>query len=171
MSATTVKSDTLLDVRDLRVAYREDRRIVPIVDGVSFQLRRGEALGLAGESGCGKTTTALALLGLLPSGLRRIGGEMTINSKRGVMLLHRRTPTGWRDMRWADRVDGLPGRDERARPGHAHRPADRRGDRPARSRHAIPINVSPSCSSASASRRRGASSTRTSSPAGCGSAS
>ena len=101
MSATTVKSDTLLDVRDLRVAYREDRRIVPIVDGVSFQLRRGEALGLAGESGCGKTTTALALLGLLPSGLRRIGGEMTINSKRGVMLLHRRTPTGWRDMRWA----------------------------------------------------------------------
>ena len=100
MSATTVKSDTLLDVRDLRVAYREERRIVPIVDGVSFQLRRGEALGLAGESGCGKTTTALALLGLLPSGLRRIGGEMTINSKRGVMLLHRRTPTGWRDMRW-----------------------------------------------------------------------
>ena len=88
-------------MRDLRVAYREDRRIVPIVDGVSFQLRRGEALGLAGESGCGKTTTALALLGLLPSGLRRIGGEMTINSKRGVMLLHRRTPTGWRDMRWA----------------------------------------------------------------------
>ena len=40
MSATTVRSDTLLDVRDLRVAYREDRRFVPIVDGVSFQLRR-----------------------------------------------------------------------------------------------------------------------------------
>jgi peptide/nickel transport system ATP-binding protein len=101
MSATTVKSDTLLAVRDLRVAYREAGRVVPIVDGVSFTLRRGEALGLAGESGCGKTTTALALLGLLPSGLRRIGGEMTLNSTRGVMLLHRRTPTGWRDMRWA----------------------------------------------------------------------
>ena len=44
------------------------------------------------------------------------------------MLLHRRTPTGWRDVRWQHRLDGLPGRHERARPGHAHRPADRRGD-------------------------------------------
>ena len=100
MSATAVKSDTLLDVRDLRVAYREGGRVVPIVDGVSFTLRSGEALGLAGESGCGKTTTALALLGLLPSGLRRTRGEITLNSTRGVMLLHRRTPTGWRDVRW-----------------------------------------------------------------------
>jgi peptide/nickel transport system ATP-binding protein len=100
MSATAVKSETLLEVRDLRVAYREAERVVPIVDGVSFTLRRGEALGLAGESGCGKTTTALALLGLLPSGLRRTRGEITLNSTRGVMLLHRRTPTGWRDVRW-----------------------------------------------------------------------
>jgi len=100
MSATAVKKDTLLDVRDLRVAYREEGRTIPIVDGVSFTLRRGEALGLAGESGCGKTTTALALLGLLPSGLRRTGGEITLNSTRGVMFLHRRTPTGWRDVRW-----------------------------------------------------------------------
>ena len=38
-----------------------------LIDGVTFQLRRGEALGLAGESGCGKTTTALSLLGLLPT--------------------------------------------------------------------------------------------------------
>jgi peptide/nickel transport system ATP-binding protein len=100
MSATAVTPDTLLAVRDLRVAHREAGKIVPIVDGVSFTLRRGEALGLAGESGCGKTTTALALLGLLPSGLRRTGGEITLNSTRGVMLLHRRTPTGWRDVRW-----------------------------------------------------------------------
>jgi peptide/nickel transport system ATP-binding protein len=95
-----VSEGALLDVRDLRVAYRASGRIVPIVDGVSLTLRRGEALGLAGESGCGKTTTALAMLGLLPSGLRRTGGEMTLRSERGVMLLHRRTPTGWRDLRW-----------------------------------------------------------------------
>ena len=100
MSATAVRSDTLLEVRDLRVVYREEGRFVPIVDGVSFSLRRGEALGLAGESGCGKTTTALALMGLLPSGLGRTRGEIVLNSKRGVMLLHRRTPTGWRDVRW-----------------------------------------------------------------------
>ena len=100
MSATAVRSDTLLEVRDLRVVYREEGRFVPIVDGVSFSLRRGEALGLAGESGCGKTTTALALMGLLPSGLGRTRGEIVLNSKRGVMFLHRRTPTGWRDVRW-----------------------------------------------------------------------
>jgi peptide/nickel transport system ATP-binding protein len=96
----TTATDVLLDVRGLKVAYRDAGKIVPIVDGVDFSLRRGEALGLAGESGCGKTTTALALLGLLPDGLRRTAGELTLNSTRGVMLLNRRTPTGWRDLRW-----------------------------------------------------------------------
>jgi peptide/nickel transport system ATP-binding protein len=100
MSAAAVQTDSLLEVRNLRVAYRDEGRTVPIVDGASFTLGRGEALGLAGESGCGKTTTALALLGLLPSGLRQIGGEVVLNSSRGVMLLHNRTPTGWRDVRW-----------------------------------------------------------------------
>jgi peptide/nickel transport system ATP-binding protein len=95
-----VATDALLDVRGLRVAYRDGGRVVPIVDGVDFTLRRGEALGLAGESGCGKTTTALALLGLLPDGLRRTGGTMELNSTRGIMHLHRRTATGWRDLRW-----------------------------------------------------------------------
>ncbi|MDX6570455.1 MAG: oligopeptide transport system ATP-binding protein, partial [Gaiellales bacterium] len=98
--ATISAKEALLDVNELRVAYRAAGDVVPIVDGVSFSLRRGEALGLAGESGCGKTTTALALLGLLPSGLRRVGGEMTLNSKRGVMHLQRRTPSGWREVRW-----------------------------------------------------------------------
>jgi peptide/nickel transport system ATP-binding protein len=90
----------LLDVQGLKVGYRAAGSVVPIVDGVSFSLRKGEAMGLAGESGCGKTTTALALLGLLPDGLRRYAGEITLSSSRGVMLLNRRTPTGWRDVRW-----------------------------------------------------------------------
>ena len=136
--------------------------IVPIVDGVSFTLRRGEALGLAGESGCGKTTTALALLGLLPSGLRRTRGEITLNSKRGVMLLHRRTPTGWRDVRWKTasmvfqgamnaldpvmRIDRQiaeairlhePGADARG----ARRRAARARRHPARAAHAVPARV------------------------------
>ena len=67
----------LLDVRDLAVAYRDkDGTRGAAVDGVTFQLRRGEALGLAGESGCGKTTTALSLLGLLPQNLYRAEGTI-----------------------------------------------------------------------------------------------
>ena len=57
----------LLEVRDLRVSFGSDAR--PAVDGVSFDLDEGETLGLVGESGCGKSTTALALIRLL-SGAR-----------------------------------------------------------------------------------------------------
>ena len=66
----------LLEVSDLHV-HAEGK---PIVDGVDFQLQHGEALGLAGESGCGKTTTALALMKLLPGGLDQ-SGTMTLNLK------------------------------------------------------------------------------------------
>ena len=66
-------SDTLLDVRDLAVYFpvRSSGALgrhvndVKAVDGVSFSIRRGETLGLVGESGCGKTTTGLALLRLV----------------------------------------------------------------------------------------------------------
>ena len=84
-----VRGDTLLDVRDPRVAYREEGRIVPIVDGVTFQLRRGEVLGLAGESGCGKTTTAPAAR-LLPSGLRRLAASY--DQLHAASAADRRTP-------------------------------------------------------------------------------
>jgi oligopeptide/dipeptide ABC transporter ATP-binding protein len=56
----------LLEVRDLRTHFKLDRGWVKAVDGVSFDLADGEALGLAGESGCGKTTTALSMIRLLP---------------------------------------------------------------------------------------------------------
>ena len=57
-----VRVSALLEIRDLRVHHGGR----PILDGVDLTLERGEALGLAGESGCGKTTTALALMKLLP---------------------------------------------------------------------------------------------------------
>jgi peptide/nickel transport system ATP-binding protein len=109
MSATLPRPDTarppagtpLLEVHDLAVAYRDARgEEVRLVDGVSFTLARGEALGLAGESGCGKTTTALSILGLLPTNLYRAAGTITLNSERGIMHIDRRTDRGLRDLRW-----------------------------------------------------------------------
>ncbi len=60
----------LLVVEDLRTHFKVPGGWVQAVDGVSFRLNDGEALGLAGESGCGKTTTALSLVRLLPANAR-----------------------------------------------------------------------------------------------------
>ena len=63
---------TLLTVTDLRVHLFTQRGIVAAVDGVSFSLAAGRALGIVGESGCGKTMTALSLMRLLPSPPARV---------------------------------------------------------------------------------------------------
>ena len=76
----------LLEVKDLHVHAGGK----PIVDGVDLALEPGEALGLAGESGCGKTTTALALMKLLPAALEQ-SGEMTLRRGRAPS---RSTSTG-----------------------------------------------------------------------------
>ena len=60
----------LLVVEDLTTEFALEATTVHAVDGVSFTLRDGEALGIAGESGCGKTTTALSLVRLLPKNAR-----------------------------------------------------------------------------------------------------
>ena len=58
----------LLEVTDLRVTLNTARGAAPALRGVSFTLERGQTMGLIGESGCGKSLTALALMGLLPDG-------------------------------------------------------------------------------------------------------
>jgi ABC-type dipeptide/oligopeptide/nickel transport system ATPase component/ABC-type dipeptide/oligopeptide/nickel transport system permease subunit len=71
------EKDLLLRVRDLVVGYdREDGGVKVVVDGVSLAIRRGEVHGLIGESGSGKTQSAFAVLGLLPSGGRVISGSI-----------------------------------------------------------------------------------------------
>ena len=56
----------MLSVRDLTVSLGPETTPVDIVAGVSFELGKGEILGLVGESGCGKSMTSLAVMGLLP---------------------------------------------------------------------------------------------------------
>jgi len=66
-------SDLVLSVKDLKVWYGTTRGAVRAVDGVSFDLRRGETLGLVGESGCGKSTLGRGVLGLLPDAAQVTG--------------------------------------------------------------------------------------------------
>ncbi|WP_092282190.1 ABC transporter ATP-binding protein [Caldicoprobacter faecalis] len=65
-------NEQILRINDLAVHFYMDKRIVPAVDGVSFSVSRGETLGLVGESGCGKSVTALSIMRLLPSPPARI---------------------------------------------------------------------------------------------------
>ncbi len=81
----------LLEVRDLRVVHDSARGPVAAVDGVSFDLRRGETLGLVGESGCGKSTLCKALLRLLEpaSGTIVLGGTELTHLGEKALRPHR----------------------------------------------------------------------------------
>src|SRR5687767_13993193 len=74
----------VLSVRDLRVYYHTPRGAVRAVDGVTFDIKAGERLGLVGESGSGKTTIALALMQLIRPPGRIEGGEVFVD---GIDLL------------------------------------------------------------------------------------
>lgn len=69
-------TDLLLSVRNLRVELSTRREIVRPVENVSFDLRKGQTLGIVGESGCGKSMMLRTILGLLPRGGRITGGEI-----------------------------------------------------------------------------------------------
>ena len=69
---TSADENTVLSVRDLRVHFLTKTGTGKAVDGVSFDLKRGETLGLVGESGCGKSVTALSIVGLNPKPASRI---------------------------------------------------------------------------------------------------
>jgi oligopeptide/dipeptide ABC transporter ATP-binding protein len=62
----TTNNDILLSIENLKVYFRSDEELARAVDGVSFNIRREETVCLVGESGCGKTVTALSVLGLIP---------------------------------------------------------------------------------------------------------
>jgi len=80
-ASQTSRETPLLAVDDLRVQFWTGSGLVYAVNGISFEVTAGETLGIVGESGCGKSVTALALLGLLPragrvrSGTARLDGR------------------------------------------------------------------------------------------------
>src|ERR1041385_1956267 len=80
-------SAPLLQVKDLRTQFFTDDGVVQAVNGVSFELHEGESLGIVGESGCGKSMTALSIMGLVPDPGRVTGGEIRF---RGNDLLRMR---------------------------------------------------------------------------------
>ena len=75
-------ADTILEVRGLRTYFFLRRGVLKAVDGVSFSLRKGEVLGLVGESGCGKSLTALSVMRLLPKGsARTVEGQVVLDGE------------------------------------------------------------------------------------------
>lgn len=75
------ESDPVLDIRELDVRYRTVKGDVTAVDGVNLEVKRGEILGVAGQSGCGKSTMATAVLGLLRAPGYVAGGAATFNRR------------------------------------------------------------------------------------------
>jgi oligopeptide/dipeptide ABC transporter ATP-binding protein len=87
----------VLEVRDLRLYYKTLRGVVRAVDGVSFTIDEGEALGLVGESGCGKTSVGISILRLLPKNVHTLDGAIMLN---GTDLLKLDEEEVRRQVRW-----------------------------------------------------------------------
>ncbi len=88
-------NDIVLDVRNLQVEFQTEEKLVKAVDGISFQVKRGQTLGIVGESGSGKSVTSLAVMGLVPSPGKISGGEIWFqgNTEDKPIDLMNLTPT------------------------------------------------------------------------------
>jgi peptide/nickel transport system ATP-binding protein len=88
----------LLEVENLRTYFKTQEGVLKAVDGVDFMLDKGQAMGLAGESGCGKTTAALSIMKLLPANGYIAGGKITFMNQD----MARVTGDKLRAIRWRD---------------------------------------------------------------------
>ncbi|MED1824457.1 ABC transporter ATP-binding protein [Brevibacillus agri] len=73
--------DALLAVNDLRVKFRTENGVLPALQGISFQLKKGETVALVGESGCGKSVTSLAIMGLLSRSSTQMEGSIRFQGR------------------------------------------------------------------------------------------
>jgi peptide/nickel transport system ATP-binding protein len=77
-----VNKGPILEIKDLKVSFQSRKKYLPAVDGISFELKEGEILGIVGESGSGKSVTSLAAMGLIPSPPGKIEtGEIRFEGK------------------------------------------------------------------------------------------
>jgi oligopeptide/dipeptide ABC transporter ATP-binding protein len=85
----------LIDVIDLRTTFRTEESLVRAVDGVSFSIAKEKTLGVVGESGCGKSVTALSIMGLIPSPPGRIeSGQILFRADAETIDLAKLDPKG-----------------------------------------------------------------------------
>ena len=82
--------EEILKVEDLSIIYKTDLETVYAVNGISFSLKQGETMGLVGETGAGKTTTAMGIMGLLPKRTARITSGQILFENRNVCTLKER---------------------------------------------------------------------------------
>lgn len=84
--------NVLLEVKDLKTSFFLEEGTVRAVDGANFEIMRGETLGIVGESGCGKSVTAQAIMRIVPSPGRIVGGEIILHRRGtcadGAVLTH-----------------------------------------------------------------------------------
>ncbi|MFJ7343732.1 ABC transporter ATP-binding protein [Streptomyces sp. NPDC101110] len=80
-TAASVPDDVFLSVRDLRIHFDTDDGLVKSVDGVSFDVRKGQTLGIVGESGSGKSVTSLGVMGLHRSARAKVSGEVWLDGQ------------------------------------------------------------------------------------------
>jgi oligopeptide transport system ATP-binding protein len=94
-----MREDTLLSVENLKTYFYTNMGTVKAVDGVSFSLKAGEALGLAGESGCGKSVTCLSILRLVPQPAGRIVGGKVLFEGEDLLTKKAAEMRRWRGSR------------------------------------------------------------------------
>jgi len=88
--------DTILEIKELEMSYQTSKGSVSAVDNVSFKIMKGEAMGLVGESGCGKTSLGMCIMKLLPENARITNGKILFDGEDIVP----KTEEEMRKIRW-----------------------------------------------------------------------